>query len=94
MYFPDRNYDPDKVKWYESIGLGTAFWHTVGQSNLKYDPGSLRKALSDCLQAQIITDAPVDVDELEDHIKLVDLLAEPGGQASSSATSQATAGGD
>jgi len=87
VYFPDRNYDPDKVKWYESIGLGTAFWHTVGRSDLKYEPQGLRKALSDCLQARIITDAPVDVDELEDHIKLVDLLAEPGGQASSSADS-------
>jgi len=92
VYFPDRKYDPDKVKWYESIGLGTAFWHTVGQSDLKYNPQTLRKALSDCLQAKIITDAPVDVDELEDNIRLIDLLAEPGEQASSGGDSKATAG--
>jgi transcriptional regulator with XRE-family HTH domain len=74
--FPSRNHDPDRIRWYESVGLGEADWHTVGKSDLPYDHDSLRKAISRCLDAKIITDAPVDSAEIEGHLELLDLLAE------------------
>lgn len=75
IHFPSKEYDPDKIKWYESVGLGTALWHTVGQSDLGYDPESLRNTILRCLNAKIITDVPVDKVELEDHLGLIDLIA-------------------
>lgn len=73
--FPSRKHDPDKVRWYESVGLGEAEWHTIGRSDFPYDHGSLRKAIHRCLAAKIITDVPVDSAEIEEHLRLLDLLA-------------------
>jgi transcriptional regulator with XRE-family HTH domain len=74
--FPSRRHDPDKIKWYQSVGLGEADWHTIGKSDLAYDHDSLCNAIRRCLAAKIITDAPVDSAEMEEHLDLLGLLAE------------------
>jgi hypothetical protein len=66
------------VRWHNKIELSHAAWHKAGDSELEYDPATLRRALETLAGrlagGDVITDVAINADECQQHIALIDLL--------------------
>jgi hypothetical protein len=80
---PSREHPPQEVAWHDKIKMSRAKWHTAGVGSLEYTPQELRQRLArlrDELKTDmktIATDIELTAEEIEDHIRLIDLLARP-----------------